>query len=68
MTSKAQKRAATDERILAEWASSEEEFGEDKSTEFLTSIVAERTGVDYSRVIDALFREAKANGTVISGA
>lgn len=62
--SKAAKRIATDARILTEWDASEEEFGEDKSTEFLITIVAERTGVDYGRVTDALFREAQANGLV----
>lgn len=31
-----------------------EEFGDDKSTEFLISITADRMGVSYDRVVDAL--------------
>lgn len=30
------------------------EFGEDVSTEFLLQITADRCGIDYDRVVDAL--------------
>ena len=35
-----------------------EEFGDDKSTEFLVTITADRCGVTYGRVVDALERMA----------
>jgi hypothetical protein len=38
---------------------SEDEFGEHKSTEFLASITAERMGVQYEDVIEALHIAAK---------
>lgn len=36
-----------------------DEFGDDKSTEFLITITADRCGVSYGRVVDALERVAK---------
>lgn len=38
------------EAFMAAW----DEFGDDKSTEFLISIVADRMNVDYGRVTEAL--------------
>jgi hypothetical protein len=36
--------------FMAAW----DEFGDDKSTEFLLSITADRLGIDYSDVVDGL--------------
>jgi hypothetical protein len=36
--------------FMAAW----NEFGDDKSTEFLLSITADRLGIDYSAVVDGL--------------
>lgn len=36
-----------------------EEFGDDETTEFLITITADRCGVSYGRVVDALERIAK---------
>lgn len=47
-------RGPTDQEIEDEFQSAWSEFGDDKSTEFLISITADRMGVDYSRVTDAL--------------
>jgi len=44
-----------DETFMAAW----DEFGDDKSTEFLITITADRCGVPYYRVVDALERMAK---------
>jgi hypothetical protein len=44
-----------DDAFHAAW----EEFGDDKSTEFLITITADRCGVSYGRVVDALERQAK---------
>lgn len=44
----------TTERILQAWDEAEEEFP-DNSTEFLAAIVADRIGVEYSDVFDALW-------------
>jgi hypothetical protein len=38
-----------------------EEFGDGKSTEFLITITADRCGVSYGRVVDALERMAAQN-------
>ena len=35
-----------------------DEFGDDKSTEFLITITADRCGVSYGRVVDGLERMA----------
>lgn len=45
------KRAAT---IRAAFDAAEKEFGDDKSTEFLISITADRLGIEYDDVVDAL--------------
>lgn len=63
MTSRAAKRAATDTRILEAWAEIDGEYP-DKSTEWVASMVADRCGVEYGRVFDALTREAQANGQI----
>lgn len=44
----------TTERILQAWDEAEDEFPEN-STEFLAAIVADRIGVEYGDVIDALW-------------
>lgn len=61
--SRAIKRAETDKRILEAWAEIDGEYP-DKSTPWIASMVAERCGVEYGRVFDALSREAKANGQI----
>jgi hypothetical protein len=43
------------EDILQTFSDVEEDFGEDNSTEFLVSIVADRLGLEYSDVIERLF-------------
>lgn len=45
--------------IRAAFDAAEEEFGEDKSTEFLISIVADRLRIDYEDVVDALIVTAQ---------
>jgi hypothetical protein len=47
-------RGPTDEEIEQCFQDAWDEFGDDKSTEFLISITADRMSVDYSRVVDAL--------------
>lgn len=44
----------TNQQILQAWDDAEETFP-DNSTEFLASIVADRLGIEYSRVFDALY-------------
>jgi hypothetical protein len=44
----------TNEHILEAWDEAEEEFP-DNSTEFLAAIVADRLGIEYSLVFDALW-------------
>lgn len=44
----------TSAQIEAAFQDAWEEFGDDKSTEFLISIVSDRMGVSYDRVVDAL--------------
>ena len=63
MTSRAAKRAATDERILAAWSEIDTE-NPDKSTPWVASMVADRCGVEYDRVFDALTREAQREGRI----
>ena len=41
-------------RLRDAFDEAEEEFGEDKSTEFLLSITADRENVEYVTVVDAL--------------
>lgn len=41
-------------KIREAFDAAEEECGDDKSTEFLISIVADRLGIDYADVVDAL--------------
>lgn len=36
-----------------------EDYGDDKSTEFLITVTADQCGVSYGRVVDALERMAK---------
>jgi hypothetical protein len=43
-----------DEQIERTFQQAWEEFGDDTSTEFLIAITADRCGVDYGRVVDAL--------------
>jgi len=44
----------TAQRLNQAFYDAEDEFGDDKSTEFLLTITADREGVDYSDVADAL--------------
>jgi len=44
----------TDQEIDDVFQDAWDEFGDDKSTEFLIAITADRCGVDYERVVDAL--------------
>jgi hypothetical protein len=44
-----------DDAFHAAW----DEFGDDASTEFLITITADRCGLSYGRVVDALERMAK---------
>lgn len=48
-----------DLKIDDEFSAAWDEFGDDKSTEFLITITADRCGVSYGRVVDALERIAK---------
>jgi hypothetical protein len=52
-------RLTLDVKIDNEFHAAWEEFGDDKSTEFLITITADRCGVSYGRVVDALERMAK---------
>lgn len=63
MTTKAQKRAETDKRILETWEQVDS-LNPDKSTPWVASMVADQCGVEYERVFDALTREARANGQI----
>lgn len=63
MTSRAERRAATDERILSAWAELDGQFP-DKSTPWIASMVSEQCNVEYGRVFDALTREAERNGQI----
>lgn len=49
-----ERKKITNEEILAAWDDAEEQFP-DNSTEFLASIVSDRTGCEYSQVFDALW-------------
>lgn len=53
----AKRKAATQVREAFDEAW--EEFGDDKSTEFLISIVADRLGIDHDDVVDALAMTAQ---------
>lgn len=44
----------TDKEIEQAFQDAWEEFGDDKSTEFLIAITADRCCVNYERVVDAL--------------
>ena len=44
----------TTKSIVDEFNDAEDELGEDKSTEYLASITAEKLGIDYMTVINAL--------------
>jgi len=48
----AKRKAAT--QVRKAFDDAEEEFGEDKSTEFLIAIVADRLGLEYGDVVDWL--------------
>jgi hypothetical protein len=50
---------ALDVKIDDEFHVAWDEFGDAKSTEFLITITADRCGVSYGRVVDALERMAK---------
>lgn len=45
--------------IRAAFDAAEEEFGDDKSTEFLISIVADRLHIQFDDVVDALVLTAQ---------
>ena len=47
-------RRPTDQELEAEFQSAWDEFGDEKSTEFLVAITADRMLVDSERVYDAL--------------
>lgn len=47
-------KRSTPPSICAAFDAAWEEFGDNKSTEFLLSITADRLGIEYSDVVDAL--------------
>lgn len=48
------RKRMSEAEIRAAFDAAEDEFGEDKSTEFLLSITADRCGLSYEAVVDAL--------------
>ncbi len=56
----------TPDYITKVFHDAEEEFGDDKSTEFLIAITADRLGIEYGDVADGLYEQAKAEGRIKS--
>lgn len=54
MMTKTKRQTLTDVDIDAVFKEAWEEFGDDKSTEFLIAITADRLGISSERVVDAL--------------
>lgn len=52
----------TPKQIHSAFHEAEAEFGEDRSTEFLAAIVADRLSIEYDEVFDGLYEQAKADG------
>lgn len=52
----------TSQEIYDAFYEAEEEFGEDKSTEFLLSITADRLGIEYEDVVDGLLAKSEELG------
>jgi hypothetical protein len=54
------RRDDVDQRILTQWDDITDEFA-DKSTEFVIQMTADRSNVDYGRVVDALSRKERVD-------